>query len=45
MIAGASLAFWLIITFFLLLRVFLSIYNWWSMRRLKKRIEDLEEKP
>lgn len=42
MIAGASLAFWIIITILLALRVFLSIYNWWSLRRLRKRIEDLE---
>lgn len=42
MIAGASLAFWLIIIFLFIARIFLSIYNWWTMRRLKKRIEDLE---
>jgi len=40
---GLSLPFWLVIGMLVLLRLFLGLYIWWSFRRLKKRVRELEQ--
>lgn len=39
---GLSLPFLAVIGILVLLRVFLGLYIWWSFRRLKQRVRELE---
>jgi hypothetical protein len=39
---GLSIPFWIVIGIIILARVALALYVWWSFRRLKKRVRELE---
>lgn len=41
---GLSIPFWIVIGILLLARLGLGLYVWWSFRRLKSRVREIEQK-